>query len=92
VSAALLFVEEFAAPDVEIILPATHHNPNFIVLAENLTNLFESRCFCGNKACKEGYKGREDCHGRHPGMPAFQPLSREIQWSITFLLRKSQDV
>jgi hypothetical protein len=92
VSAALLFVEEFAAPDVEIILPATHHNPNFIVLAENLTPLFEPRCFCGNKICKEGYKGREACHGRHPGMPAFRPLSRLIRWSITFLLRKSQDV
>jgi hypothetical protein len=42
VSAALLFVEEFAAPDVEIILPATHHNPNFIVLAENLTFIYSS--------------------------------------------------
>jgi len=36
VSAALLFVEEFAAPDVEIILLIKHHDPDVVVFAEIL--------------------------------------------------------
>ncbi|MGO9372164.1 MAG: hypothetical protein ACLQBD_08685 [Syntrophobacteraceae bacterium] len=37
-SAALLFVEEFAAPDVEVILPAKHHDPDVVAFAEILTS------------------------------------------------------